>query len=156
MSKFSKKGKKRMGAISTASLPDIVFMLLFFFMVVTVMREVDLLVEVNKPEASEVSKIEDKSLVDNVYIGIPIKKGKYGGEPRIQLDDQIVPDELAIPDFLRRKNESRIEGEIPKVTIAIKADKGIEMGEVAKVKEQLRKSNALKISYSTARAGLDD
>ena len=42
MSKFRKGGKKSMAAISTASLPDIVFMLLFFFMVTTVMREVEL------------------------------------------------------------------------------------------------------------------
>ena len=157
MSKFSKKGKKRVGAISTASLPDIVFMLLFFFMVVTVMREVDLMVEVKKPEATEVTKLENKSLVDNIYIGIPLKnqQGKHGLEPRIQLDDQIVNNELAIPSFLKIKDQPRADGDIPKVIISIKADKSIEMGEITKVKQILRDNDKLKVSYSTARAGID-
>ena len=53
MSRFKEKSSGSMPAISTASLPDIVFMLLFFFMVTTVMREVDLLVKVSLPEATE-------------------------------------------------------------------------------------------------------
>lgn len=43
MAKFKKDGKRETPAISTASLPDIVFMLLFFFMVSTTMREVSLM-----------------------------------------------------------------------------------------------------------------
>ena len=63
MSKFKKKGGKGMPAISTASLPDIVFMLLFFFMVTTVMRETTLKVEVSQPEATEVKKMEKKDTI---------------------------------------------------------------------------------------------
>ena len=62
MSKFRKDGKKSMPAISTASLPDIVFMLLFFFMVTTVMRPTELKVKIKTPEASEVTKLKKKSL----------------------------------------------------------------------------------------------
>ena len=71
MSKFKDKGSGGTPAISTASLPDIIFMLLFFFMVTTVMREVDPLVKVTLPEATEVTKLEDKALVDYIYIGPP-------------------------------------------------------------------------------------
>ena len=66
MSKFKKDGKKNTPAVSTASLPDIVFMLLFFFMVTTVMREVDLKIKLSQPEATEIEKLEDRSLVDYV------------------------------------------------------------------------------------------
>ena len=56
MSRFKKKKGKRIGAISTASLPDIVFMLLFFFMVATVLREVDLKLTNELPKATEIKK----------------------------------------------------------------------------------------------------
>ena len=69
MSKFRKK-KKGLPALSTASLPDIVFMLLFFFMVTTKMRETSLLVDTPRlPSATEVKKLENKSLVSTIYVG---------------------------------------------------------------------------------------
>lgn len=68
---FKKKGSKAVPAISTASLPDIVFMLLFFFMVSTKMKEITLLVKVDRPNASAASKLEDETLVKTVYIGTP-------------------------------------------------------------------------------------
>lgn len=73
MSRFKKKGKKETPAINTASLPDIIFMLLFFFMVTTVMRETDLLVKVASPSAKEVQKLEKKSLVSFIYVGEPVQ-----------------------------------------------------------------------------------
>jgi biopolymer transport protein ExbD len=71
MSRFKKATGKGLKAINTASLPDIVFMLLFFFMVTTVMRETNLKVGVIVPEATEVKKLEKKSLVSFIYIGKP-------------------------------------------------------------------------------------
>lgn len=71
MSKFKKKSGGGTPAISTASLPDIVFMLLFFFMVTTVMREVTLKVKNEKPFATEIKKLERKSLVTYLYVGKP-------------------------------------------------------------------------------------
>ncbi len=76
-----------MPPVSTAALPDIVFMLLFFFMVTTVMREVDLKVKQTNPAATEIQKLENKSLVHYIYIGEPMESDKYGTEPRIQLAD---------------------------------------------------------------------
>ena len=86
MAKFKKDGKRETPAISTASLPDIVFMLLFFFMVSTTMREVSLMVANAMPQATETVKLEKKSLVSNIYVGKPTPQyqGAYGTEPRIQ------------------------------------------------------------------------
>ena len=66
MSKFRNKDNKGTPAISTAALPDIVFMLLFFFMVTTVMRETTLFVEVMIPKATEIKKMEKKSFVCDI------------------------------------------------------------------------------------------
>ena len=87
MAKFRKKGGKGTPGISTASLPDIIFMLLFFFMVTTTMREATLLVRITPAQATEVQKLEKKSLVDYIYIGPPLKK-QLGTDSRIQLNDQ--------------------------------------------------------------------
>ena len=90
MSKFKRKSKGGSPGISTASLPDIVFMLLFFFMVTTVMRETTLYVDVLTPKATEIRKMEKKSLVSYIYIGQPVKRlqSSYGSKPRIQLNQR--------------------------------------------------------------------
>lgn len=146
MSKFSKK-KKEMPAVNTASLPDIVFMLLFFFMVTTVMRETELKIEPPKlPEATEVKKLEKKNLVSFIYVGKSID-GKVKGDV-IQLNDKIstVKD---IRNFILAKRESVSQNEINKLTASIKADVGTEVGTIYDIKNELREINALKINYST-------
>jgi biopolymer transport protein ExbD len=148
MSRFKDKGSKSTPAISTASLPDIIFMLLFFFMVTTVMREVDLLVKVSLPEATEVTKLEDKALVDYIYIGPPQSEAR-GTEPLMQLNDQFAKLEEIDP-WVKANEERRDEVLRPKITRSLKVDKETTMKLVTDVKQELRKSNALKINYSTA------
>ena len=103
MSKFTKKRGKTAPTVSTASLPDIVFMLLFFFMVVTVLRDSELMVKVQTPFATELTKLEEKSLVNYLYVGKPLKKYAqvYGTKPRLQLGDKFA-DMREIPLFLER------------------------------------------------------
>jgi biopolymer transport protein ExbD len=150
MSKFKKKGSNELPAISTASLPDIVFMLLFFFMAATTMREVTLKIIVRMPEASEVKKLEKKSLVSYIYVGKPNKQyeKKFGSEPRIQLNDALkdIPD---IGQYIASEREKRDEADIPFMTTALKVDGDTKMGIITDIKQELRKSNALKINYST-------
>jgi biopolymer transport protein ExbD len=150
MSKFRKKGKKGQPAVNTASLPDIVFMLLFFFMVTTVMRETTLKVENITPKATEVQKLEKKSLVAYIYVGKPVRnlQGAFGTAPRIQLNDafKTVDD---IPLFVEMEKESRDEAERNKITWSLKVDSKTKMGIVTEVKQELRKVNALKLNYST-------
>ncbi len=88
MSKFKTKRGKESPAINTSSLPDIIFMLLFFFMVTTTMREVTLKVKMKLPEATEVQKLEKKSLVSYIYVGTPVQSKMYGTNTRIQLNDE--------------------------------------------------------------------
>jgi biopolymer transport protein ExbD len=149
MSKFRKDDKKELPPISTASLPDIVFMLLFFFMVSTTMREVTLMVKVRVPEATELSKLEKKSLVSYIYVGTPLPQYQrvFGSEPRIQLNDQFakVSD---IPDYITAEREARDEAEVPFMVTSLKVDEYTKMGIVSDIKQELRKAAALHINYS--------
>ena len=150
MSKFKKDSNKDTPGISTASLPDIVFMLLFFFMVTTVMRETTIMVQQSLPQATEIQKLEKKSLVSYIYIGSPVERmqGTYGTKARIQLNDAFatVND---IPQYITAERTARDEKEVPFMTTSIKADQNTKMGIVTDVKQELRKANALKINYST-------
>lgn len=152
MSKFSKKRGKAMPAISTASLPDIIFMLLFFFMVVTVLRDSELKVSVDTPEASELTKLEEKSLVNYIYIGRPIKKYQsvYGTKPRLQLGDKFA-DVGDIPLFLEQHKVKVPEAKRPRITSSLRVDGNVTMGIVQDVKTQLRKSGQLKVNYSASK-----
>ena len=144
--------KKRAGGgqeISTASLPDIVFMLLFFFMVTTTMREVTLLVMNIKPKATEIQKLERKSLVAYIYVGAPTKRlqAQFGAEPRIQLNDAFAS-VSEVQQFVLTEREARMEAERPLLTFSIKADRDVKMGLITDIKQELRKIQAYKISYS--------
>ncbi len=145
--KFKKDDDKDTPGISTASLPDIVFMLLFFFMVTTVMREVDLKVQIVQPEATEIKKLENKNLVNYIYIGEPVES-KYGTAARIQLNDAFASVDDIRP-YIETKRSEVDEVLIPKLTTSLKVNKETEMGIVTEVKQELRKVNALKINYST-------
>lgn len=150
MAKFRKKGGKETPAISTASLPDIIFILLFFFMVVTVMREVELMVKNRLPKATEITKLQKKSLVSYIYIGQPTIKyqATMGTAPRIQLNDQFATvDDIGA--FVLTERENVEEKRQPAMTFALRVDKETKMGIVSDVKYQLRKVNALKINYSS-------
>jgi len=150
MAKFTKKGGKGTPAISTASLPDIIFMLLFFFMVTTTMREATLLVKIKPPEATEVQKLEKKSLVDYIYIGPPIKE-KLGTDSRIQLNDQFATDIKEIREFVELGRSQREEADRKLITTSLKVHKDTKMGIVTDVKQELREVGAFKINYSTAK-----
>lgn len=148
MSKF-KKRKKEMPAISTASLPDIVFMLLFFFMVSTVMRETELKLKVTLPFASEVQKLERKSLVSYIFVG----KLKDQPGDKLQLNDRI-SDVSDVKYFIFAERESHPEDEVPLLTTSIKADIESSVGTITDIKEELRNVDALKINYSTKRGDI--
>ena len=151
MSRFKKKGGSKLPAISTASLPDIVFMLLFFFMVTTTIRSSTIMVKQRMPNASEIQKLEKKSLVSYIYCGTPNSAAavaKLGPEPRIQLNDAYA--EIAdIGPFIELEKKELPEVLIPKMTVSLKVDKGTKMGIVTDIKQELRKANALKINYSS-------
>ena len=151
MAKFRKKKSGGQQAINTASLPDIVFMLLFFFMVSTTMKEVDLNVVVKPAQATELVKLEKKELVTFIYVGVPAKKYQslYGSEPRIQLNDQFstVAD---IQSYIAQSRDNMSEANQSKMIVSIKADKECPMGVITDIKQALRKAAALKLNYSAS------
>ena len=149
MAVMKKKRKGGIPPISTASLPDVIFMILFFFMISTSMREMDVLVKTVLPNATEVAKLEKKQLVSYIYIGQPIEsqQAQYGTAPRIQLNDAYrQPKDIL--DFVASERDKLSEADRQAMTVMIKADKGTRMGIIADVKMQLRYANALKISYA--------
>jgi len=154
MSKFRRKKGKGAQRINTASLPDIVFMLLFFFMVSTTMRETEVQVRVTVPEATEVKKLEKKSLVSYIYIGRPVSHltSMYGTEPLIQLNDKLVSEEgipyESIQDFVLFEREKLPESDKNRMTMSLRIDQNIAMGKVDDVKKALRRARALIINYS--------
>lgn len=149
MGKFSKKRSKAKPEISTASLPDIIFMLLFFFMVVTVLRDASLKVKVNYPKATELSKLEKKSLVNYLYIGVPTEENRQtaGTQPRLQLGDKFSTT-ADIPLFLENHRIKVDERQRGLITSSLRIDQDVTMGIVSDIKTALRKAGQFKVNYS--------
>lgn len=150
MGKFSKAGGREMPELNTSSLPDLVFAILFFFMMVTSMREVTLKVQFRAPQATELQKLEKKSLVTFIYVGKPNSPeliAQMGNETRIQLNDQIA--EISeVGAYIGQEKASMSEEDQPFMTTSIKGDYETSMGVITDLKQALREAYALKISYS--------
>lgn len=131
--KFEKRRANTKQEIPTASMPDIVFMLLLFFMVTTTLREVDVLVDFKLPEAKAIEKIENKRLISYIWVG---KSG------RIQINDSIVKLSDVEPIMYSKRQE------LPNVIVSLRIDKGTDMGLVTDIQQELRKAYCLRINYS--------
>ncbi len=151
MSKFAKKKEGDTPAVSTASLPDIVFMLLFFFMTVTTMKDSSIMVNNTLPQASEIKKLEKKDLVITIYVGAPTDQyaDQFGTEARIQLNDKFASVEDVGP-FILAERATRDEALQNKISVSLKVDRDANMGLVSDIKQEMRKVNALKINYTTS------
>ena len=146
MGKFSQSGGKEMPELNTASMPDLVFAILFFFMVTTTMRSETLMVKLKLPNASEVQKLEKKSLVTYINIGPPLD-AKFGTGTQMQLNDKFA-EVSDIQDYIAQEKSSMSESDQQLMTVSIKADEETRMRYISDVKQALRKAYALKISYS--------
>ena len=155
MGRFKKDQKSELPEINTGSMADIIFMLLFFFMVITNMRGAELKIKYSPPKASEIQKLEKKSLVANIYIGAPVGKNENTlppGKISVQLNDQTIKQEDLtndVRDFIGNEKESRTEEDKNKLTFSLKVDQDVQMRYVNIIKNELRKNNALKINYAT-------
>lgn len=146
MSVHFKKKSKAKQTIPTASLPDIIFMLLIFFMVTTVLREVELQVRVQLPDAEAIQKIEQKRLVSYVYIGPERLGNNQLGESRVQIDDALVPEMTEIRQIMFRRLQ-----EEPRTIVSLRVDEESETGILYDVQQELREAGTLRINYSTKR-----
>ena len=153
MAVMKKKGNKGLPAISTASLPDVIFMILFFFMVSTTMRDQEVLDRFKLHEASEVQKLEKKNLVSYINIGqpTPSMQAKYGTATQIQLNDSYKTAK-DIGDFIAAERDQLNEADRSQMTVCIKSDQFTKMGMITDVKQELRRANALKISYAATKS----
>ena len=154
MAVIKKKGGKEVPPISTASLPDVIFMILFFFMVSTSMKETELVVKFKAPQATEIQKLENKSLVSYIYVGPPATReliAKFGEAPKIQLNSSF-SDPEQIGQFIASEREQLNESDRNKMTVCLKADKDTRMGVITDIKQELRKAEAYKISYAATKA----
>ena len=138
-----------MPELSTSSLPDLIFTILFFFMMVTSMREVTLKVRIQKPVGTELEKLARKSCTSFIYIGKPTEmlRAQYGEGTRIQLNDDYA-EATEIYNFVMSDRGELAEIDKPFYTISLKVDRETPMGIVTDVKQALRKAYALKIVSS--------
>jgi biopolymer transport protein ExbD len=154
MSKFKKKVNVTQ-TIPTSSMPDVVFMLLFFFMVTTQLRDTSINVKQQIPDATQMRKIMRKSLVSYLYIGAPTKVEQWGKEPKIQADDVFIEPKDII-QWVNQKKALIDEFERDKITISLKVDEESKRGIIADVETELRKANARKLLYSTKVRKVED
>lgn len=146
MAKFKKKQANTEQNIPTSAMPDVVFMLIIFFMVTTVMREVELLVQIDYTEAENIEKIERKRLVSYIYIGPERLGGNNVGDTKVQIDDAIVDDIFAIRNIMYDKLLEQ-----PELIVSLRVDESSEFGIITDVQQELRHANTLRINYSTRR-----
>ena len=147
---FKRKEGREMVEMNTSSLPDLIFTILFFFMMVTTMREVTLKVKVVVPQGTELEKLEKKSAVSFIYVGPPTDqlRAQMGSGTRIQLNDRYA-EPKEVMDFVAAERQG-MRNQTDQI-ISIKADRATQMGYITDIKEVLRKSWALKINYSASR-----
>ena len=144
MAHFQKKTANTKQDIPLSSMPDIIFMLLIFFMVTTVLREVTLEVEVDFTRAENIEKIEQKRLISYVYVGPRKLSGNKVGETRIQIDDALIDDVSAVRNIMYDKLKAQ-----PKLIVSLRVDEQAEFGIVSDIQEELREAGTLRINYST-------
>jgi biopolymer transport protein ExbD len=149
MSRFNKNGSREMPEMNTSSLPDLIFTILFFFMMVTTMREVTLKVKFDRPSGSQLEKLARKSCTSFIYIGKPTEalRSQFGTGTRIQLKDSYA-EVSEVYDFIMSDRNELSEQDKPFYTVSMKVDKDTPMGIITDVKQVLRKAYALKIVYS--------
>ncbi len=132
--KFEKRRANTKQEIPTASMPDIVFMLLLFFMVTTTLREVDVLVDYKLPSAKAIEKIENKRLVSYIWVG---------KDDRMQINDSLVKlKDIQTIMYAKRQ-------ELPNVIVSLRVDQGADMGLITDIQQELRKASCLRLNYSS-------
>lgn len=145
--KFKTKTKQGTPELSTSSLPDIIFLLLFFFMVSATIRPKEEIVQTQIPKAIAITKVDRKELVREITIGLP-KNATFGREPRISVEGQFIEMDR-IAQWLVEQRESLPEVLRDQMIVVLRADEQVEMGLVSDLEEELKKVNARKIVFRT-------
>lgn len=152
MGRFRQHTNREVPELNLAALPDLIFTVLFFFMIVTHMRQVETHVRYQLPQGTEIGQEVSKAGLVYVLIGKPVDgQGRLTSqETRIQLNDRYVSVD-DIPQCINKIREEMTEDERQRLTVCIRADRDTEMGIVNDVKQQLRRAGALNINYSATK-----
>lgn len=144
-----RKHRRNAFTMNAAALPDLIFVVLFFFMVVTHMRKANVRVEYKEPQGTALTRLTKKSLTYYIYVGQP--KGKDGkakaASPVIQLNDRIVT-VADITYYLSEERRGLTEEEQKQMTVSIKSDKDVPLQTIIDIKQALRSANTLNILYA--------
>ncbi|EGC20077.1 ExbD/TolR family protein [Prevotella multiformis] len=136
-------------ALNTASLPDLIFSILFFFMLVVHMRKATVHVKYQVPTATELSRLYNKSSVQYIYIGRPVNRlGQVDGkETVVQLNDHLtsIPE---IRNYLIRLSAALPPEQRRQLSVSIKADRHVDMGTIMDLKQALREANVLNVNFT--------
>lgn len=130
---FEKRRANTKTEIPTSSMPDIIFMLLLFFMVTTTMRETEVLVSFKLPEAKAIEKIENKRLVSYIWVG---------KDKRVQINDSIV----RVDEIQKIMYDKAVD--LPNIIVSLRVDQTSDMGFITDIQQELRKASCLRINYS--------
>lgn len=129
-------------SLNVASMPDLIFTVLFFFMIVTHMRSDEVKVRLEVPQGTEVQKLTNKASVINIYIGRQ-DDNTWG----VQLNgDLVVPEE--IPARIEHIRAGMSPANAERLTVSLRADRHTPMGIIHDVKQALQQCYALRINYS--------
>ncbi len=150
MSMFKQRQRREIPQLNMASMPDLIFTVLFFFMIVTHMRSVPVMVRHQVPAGTELTKLGSKPVVTYIYIGKPLG-GDADSEPVVQLNDRIV-DVTMIDDYMSELLKRLSKEETERMVVSLKVDKDIEMGLVSDVKQALRRADVTRVHYSAVDA----
>lgn len=147
-----RKRRHKVPELNTSSLPDLIFTVLFFFMIVTHMRKTELKVKFQVPQGTELTRLEKKSAISYIYIGHAQGSRQDNEHFIVQMNDKVVssPDELE--EYVRNERSAMAPEDLQRMTVSIKADKATPMGMITDVKLALRRSKALRVSYSATEA----
>ena len=139
--RFRDTEKKEIPGLNTAALPDLIFTVLFFFMIVTHMRSVPLKVKYRVPQGTEITKLVKKSTVTFIHIG------KMNGQTRIQLNDKLATVD-DVEAYVKAERARMLPEDKSRQVVSIKADRQTDMHTINAVKRALQRANALNINYS--------
>ena len=150
---FSRDTSEReVTGLNMASLPDLIFTVLFFFMIVTHMRDVDLKVSYEVPQGTELQKLGHKGSIVNIYVGRQ-RQGNTKGDFSIQLNNEVATID-DIRAFVEAERSRMSSDDQSRLTVSIKADRDVPMSIISDIKHELQQEFALRINYSATEKGV--
>ena len=144
-----KRRKREMPTLNVTSLPDLIFTVLFFFMIVTSMRSNPVRLRYNTPTGTELTKQTRKSHVIDIYVGSLADGEASNKETLIQINDRICA-MTGVTDEVIRLRRAMSADDARRMCVSIRADRDTDMGTITDLKMALRRAGAYRISYSAA------